>query len=136
MNLNLEKIRSRASKLAGLTLIEILTVLAIIAVVGAIAIPQLSSWYGSDARELRYRRNAQEIAAVFAAAQAAGRDFAASGNLVQTIRNVAAGGSPSEGPFRGQVYAVPGLGEQDIVGVQRYLSLEKNTLCFNSQPVH
>ena len=136
MNLNSEKITRRSSKPAGLTLIEVLTMIAIIGSIAAIAIPQLTSWLTSDAQELRNRRNAQELASVFATAQAAGRDFAASGDLVQTIRNVITGGSPSEGPFKGQLYAMKSLKEQDIEGVQKYLSLQGDVLCYNSRGAH
>lgn len=134
MNINSYQSTRQPSKPAGLSLIEVLTMLAIIGIIGAIAIPQLTSWFASDAQELRYRRNAQQIAGVFATAQVAGRDFAASGDLEQTIRNVVTGGSPTEGAFKGQFYAVPNLGEQDIKGVQKYLSLEGNMLCFNNRP--
>ena len=136
MKLNSYKITHRPSKPAGLTLIEVLTMLAIIGIIGAIAIPQLTSWLTSDAQELRNRRNAQELAGVFANAQAAGRDFAASGDLVQTIRNVITGGSPSEGPFKGQLYAMRSLKEQDIPSVQKYLDLQGGVLCYNCRGAH
>jgi type II secretory pathway pseudopilin PulG len=133
MKLNSYEITRRPSKPAGLTLIEVLTMLAIIGIIGAIAIPQLTSWLTSDAQDLRNRRNAQELAGVFATAQVAGRDFAASGDLVQTIRNVITGGSPSDGPFKGQFYGMRSLKEQDIAGVQKYLSLKGDMLCYNSR---
>ena len=116
----------------GLTLVELMMTVSIIGIVAAMAIPSMASLHGGEVSETRHRRNAQEIAAVFVTAQAAGLDFASSGSLEQTIRSVITGGSPTEGPFRGKLYVVRGLLDEDVVAVQRYLSLENGVLCYHS----
>jgi prepilin-type N-terminal cleavage/methylation domain-containing protein len=117
----------------GFTLIEMLMTIAIIGFIASIAVPNLSSLHSGEVKETRHRRNAQEIASVFVTAQAAGLNFAVPGSLEQTVRNIAEGGSPSEGPFRAKIYAVKGLLEEDITGVQRYLTLSGEVLSYNSR---
>lgn len=124
-------LRFRSSQ--GFTLIEMLMTIAIIGLIAAIAIPNLSALHSGEVKETRHRRNAQEIASVFVTAQAAGLNFAAPGNLEQTIRNIVSGGSPSDGPFRSKVYAVKGLIDEDIEGVQRYLVLSGEVLSYKSR---
>lgn len=107
--------------------------IAIIGLIASIAVPNLSALHGGDVKETRHRRNAQEIASVFVTAQAAGLNFTAPGSLEQTVRNIVAGGSPSDGPFQAKIYAVKGLLEEDITGVQKYLTLSGEVLSYNSR---
>jgi prepilin-type N-terminal cleavage/methylation domain-containing protein len=129
MNLNNAKTSLPSFRPTGLTLVELLTAIMIIGLSAAFIVPQLSAVNEGDTQQLRCRRNAQEIANVFATAQAAGVDFTVRDNLFKTIRNVVAGGTPTEGAFKGQLFAVRGL------AVQQYLSLEGDVLCFNSKGV-
>lgn len=132
MSINLGNYKSAAGKAFGFSLLEMLTVVAIVGVITAIVVPQLAGMGGGETKELRFRRNAQQIASVYATAQAAGLDFLAAGNLEQTVRNVVTGGSPATGPFRTQFYAVKGLNNEDVAGVQRYLSLQGTLLTYST----
>ena len=116
----------------GLTLVELLMTISVIGLLAAIAIPQISALANGDAQEARHRRNAQEIAAVCAGADAAGLTFVVPGNLDQTVRNIMEGGSPKDGPFKGKQFAVKGLVNEDVYGVKKYLSLSKGGLSYNS----
>lgn len=115
----------------ALTLVELLMTIAIIGILAAVAIPRLSALARGDAQEARHRRNAQELAAVCAGADAAGLNFVVPNNLEQTVRNIMEGGSPANGPFRGKLFAVKGLIEEDVQGVKKYLSLDKGGLSYN-----
>lgn len=110
--------------------------IAIIGIIAAIAIPNLSALHSGEVKETRHRRNAQEIASVFVTAQAAGLNFAVPDDLEQTIRNIVAGASPADGPFQSKIFAVKGLQEDDITGVQNYLTIQGGTLSFHSHGVN
>lgn len=133
MRINSATVLFSAKVTRGFTLIEMLMTIAIIGFVASIAVPNMSALHSGDVKETRHRRNAQEIASVFVTAQAAGLNFTAPGSLEQTVRNIATGGSPTEGPFQAKIYAVKGLLEEDITGVQKYLSLNGEVLSYNSR---
>lgn len=137
MRLNEARMQHSATSLCrGLTLFELLMTLAIIGLLTAIALPSMSALQGGEVQETRHRRNAQEIASVFATAQAAGLNFATTGSLEQTVRNIIVGGSPPDGPFQNKIYAVKGLQEDDIAGVQNYLTLTGDVLSYHSHGVN
>ena len=119
---------------SGLSLVEMLTTIAVLGVLTSIVVPQLSALSGGQTNEVRHRRNAQEIASVCVTADAAGLDLVDPASLEKTIRKVIAGGKPNGGPFHGKVFAVRGLVEEDVIGVQKYLSLSNGQLNYHSKP--
>lgn len=135
MNLNNAKNSLRPFRPSGLTLVELLTMIMIIGLSAAVIVPQLPASNESEVQQLRCRRNAQEIANVFATAQVAGIDFLVPDSLSKTVQNVVTGGTPTEGAFKGQFFGVRGLDEHQVAAVQKYLSLEGNALSFNSKGV-
>lgn len=122
----------RGRSVVGMTLIEVLTVLCIIGLLTAIAVPQISALASGNAQDIRHRRNAQELAAVCATAEAAGLKFVAANDLEQSIRNIIQGGTPAAGPFKGKGFGVQGLVEEDVQGVQKYLLLKDGRLIYDS----
>jgi hypothetical protein len=84
--------------------------------------------------DTRNRRNAQELAGICAAAQAAGVDFVAAGDLDQTINNVVTGGMPADGAFTGCFFGLPSLQTTDRAAAKAYLVLDSGSLHYRPQP--
>ena len=118
------------SKVAsGFSLFEVLMAVAIIGILVSIVVPVLSgsNQYAAE----RDRRNAQEMTAVCMAAQAAGLNFVVPGDLPGTVRNILAGGAPSNGAFSGQGFRATGLQEADAMRALNYLQINGNALQYN-----
>lgn len=107
---------------AGFSLVEMLVVIAVIGIIAAIAVPNIGR-INDSAKEATNRRNAQNIASVFASAQAAGLNFASGDqNPSNIVSRIVAGGTVTEqGPFKDTFFGVPGLSSTDQQGALNYL---------------
>lgn len=64
----------------GFSLVEMLVVIAVIGIIAAIAVPNIGR-INDSATDAKARRNAQNLASIFASAQAAGHDFSSAGTV-------------------------------------------------------
>jgi Tfp pilus assembly protein FimT len=104
-----------------------LTTIAVLAVLTSIALISMSP-INKNSEETRDRRNAQELAAVCAVAQAAGVNFVVSGDLKKTIENIVAGGTASDGAFAGKFFGMKGLQPADQLTASNFLELADGNL--------
>ncbi len=108
------KVTKKNPLAAGFSLVEMLVVIAVIGIIAAIAIPNIGK-INDSAKDARARRNAQNIASVYASAQAAGYDFnddAATADDVGALIDVIATGktiSDATSPFNGAFFGVKGV---------------------------
>ncbi len=121
---------SKALK-AGFSLVEMLVVIAVIGIIAAIAVPNIGR-INDSAKEATNRRNAQNLASVYASANAAGHTFA--GADEEAIVAAIVGGYTisvdDQGPFAGTFFGVPGLSDNDQKAALDYLKIEGGQLIY------
>ncbi len=99
----------------GFSLVELLVVIAVIGVIAAIAIPAMSGIFGKS-EEAKTKRNAQNIASVYAAAKAAGNTQVFT-DKATALSTLTAGGLAGSGAFTGSSFvAKMGTTERDAAG--------------------
>ncbi|MEQ1840596.1 MAG: prepilin-type N-terminal cleavage/methylation domain-containing protein [Verrucomicrobiales bacterium] len=113
---------------AGFSLVEMLVVIAVIGIIAAIAVPNIGR-INDSAKEATARRNAQNIASVFASAQAAGLNFATASTAPKDIASAVVTGAKvtEKGPFEDTWFGVPGLTTADQTAALVYLSYDANS---------
>ena len=114
----------------GFSLFEVLLMLCIIGILVSLSVPLLfktDSLYAA-----RDRRNAQELSAMASMARAAGLDMVNDQSVEETIHAIVRGDMPTKGPMKGQLFVVPGLSEEDILGAAKYLVIEKGELRYTN----
>ena len=113
----------------GYSLVEIIVTLSVLGILTSIVVAGFAG-VDDSARETQHKSNAQEIAALCMEAQIAGLDFVVPNNLHQTIKNVIAGGTPSEGALRGVKFSNENLASADVASVCHFLKLNGKQLCY------
>ena len=117
------KVTNKNNVRSGFSLVEMLVVIAVIGIIAAIAVPNIGK-INDAAKDAKKRRNAQNIASVYAAAQAAGLDFY-NADVDTCIGAVVTGGTVTdEGPFKDTFFGVPNLSAAEQGGAKEYLSLD------------
>lgn len=111
-----------------------LVVIMLIAVLSSLAVANLSNVRQSSL-EAQRKRNAQEIAAVFATGVAAGADFLVAGDKRATAENVLDGDAPDSGVFSGKVFRAGVIDSDALDGALRYLDLQGGMLVYKSAGV-
>ncbi len=121
------KYRAPKTAKAGFSLVEMLVVIAVIGIIAAIAVPNIGR-INDSAKDATYRRNAQNVASLFASAQAAGVDFASASAVEADIIGAIITGatvSDADSPFNGTYFGVPGLDStgaiSETAGAAKYL---------------
>ena len=113
----------------GFSLVEMLVVIAVIGIIAAIAVPNIGR-INESAKDATARRNAQNIASVYASAQAAGLDLSGTDKNT-TITNVIDGGTITDpGPFEDTFFGVPGINKLEAVkadNAAKYLDFNATT---------
>ncbi|MFV1995688.1 MAG: hypothetical protein ACC661_09645, partial [Verrucomicrobiales bacterium] len=103
-------------------------------IIAAIAVPNIGR-INDAANESKNKRNAQNLASVCAAAQAAGLDFVAA-DVPLTTTAVILGATVNEtgNPFNGTFFGVPNLGANEKTGAEVYLGVTSGVLTYNGSP--
>jgi type IV pilus assembly protein PilA len=122
------KLRPIKSIRKGFSLVEMLVVIAVIGIIAAIAVPNIGR-INESAKEATNRRNAQNIASVFASAQAAGLNFAGTATDKAVIAAAVVTGAKvtEKGPFENTWFGVPGLASPDVTSALTYLEWDTDS---------
>lgn len=103
-------------------MIEALIVVAILGVLSTTAIAFFSNYHRDVMLKVRNQRNAQEITALAMGATAAGAKVIQPGDMQGTIINLIEGRPGTVGTFKGRIFRISALTEEEIQGAMEYLS--------------
>lgn len=108
----------------GFSLIEVLTVIAVLGVILSLVLPWFGR-HGDDFRQARDQRNAQSICTLCEALQSTGMSLVSEGSTtgLEIARRLSEGVTVEQGSLRGQTFRVPGLGEEELLGAARFISI-------------
>jgi len=128
------KVNKKNPLAAGFSLVEMLVVIAVIGIIAAIAIPNIGK-INDSAKDSRKRRNAQNLASVYASAQAAGHDFSvgATKTEAEIIGLIATGTTiaDADSPFNGAYFGVKGINATTAIdeaeGAAKYLTFDADS---------
>lgn len=129
------KVANNNKKKSGFSLVEMLVVIAVIGVIAAIAVPNISK-INRGAKYAKDQRNAQQIASVVAAADAAGYDFIGTSTTPAAVITAVVAGhtlTAAENPsLAGTFFGVPALGTVEQTGATKFLTITAGRMVYDA----
>lgn len=113
----------------GFSLLEMLLFISVLGIIVALVLPFFGSHKGSF-ENARAKRNAKELISVCTAAQVAGIKMVVPGDLDETVKKLVAGATPDRGVLKGRIFKVNLVNEDDLLGAQRFLTIENGELLY------
>ncbi len=104
----------------------------IIGIMISLAMMVFGGGLSDEAKKQRDKRNAQVIANTAAMAAAAGALYFEEDDEAATVANLRDGCAPTTGIFRGRVFKLPSMSDDDIQGALVFLKLNDTDLIYDS----
>jgi len=114
--------------------VEVLIVIAVMGVMAAAAIAFYGRYHRDVLLKVRNQRNAQEITALTMGASAAGATVIEPGDMDGTIRNLMEGCNGTLGTFKGRVFRISQLTDEEIQGAMRHLNWRDGFPAYTPDP--
>ena len=114
---------------SAFTLVEMLVVIAVIGLLAAISIPMISNVFG-NAEEGKDKRNAQILASMASAAQAAGDATIAASGGDEAAANLVIAGVSGAGEFADTTFRVPNMSDVERDNALGHLTFSAGTLIY------
>jgi|GEM_PF-445431 len=116
---------------AGFSLLEMLMTVAILGIMTSIGL----AWFGGDGsqvRQARDQRNAQNICTLCQAVEAAGLNLADEAETgLDIARRLSQGITIEKGALKGRTFQVPGLGQEELEGAARFLNIQNGQIRYD-----
>lgn len=116
------------------SVVEMLIVIAVMSVMAAAAIAFYGRYHRDVLLKVRNQRNAQEITALAMGASAAGATVIEPGDMEGTIRNLMEGRNGTLGTFKGRIFRISQLSDQEIEGAMLHLNWRDGFPAYTPDP--
>lgn len=111
-----------------------LIVIAVMSVMAASVIAFYGRYHRDVLLKVRNQRNAQEITALTMGASAAGATVIEPGDMEGTIRNLIQGRNGTQGTFKGRVFRISQLSDEEIEGAMQHLKWRDGFPAYTPNP--
>lgn len=116
----------------GFTFLEALMLVGVIAIIVGIAVTSYGGVQHTQIKRVRDQRNAQEITSLVMGATAAGAEVIVPGNMQQSIETLIQGRTGTVGTFKGRLFRLPSLTNEQITGAMQYLEWNDGMISYAS----
>lgn len=116
------------------SVVEMLIVIAVMSVMAASVIAFYGRYHRDVLLKVRNQRNAQEITALTMGASAAGASVIEPGDMEGTIRNLIQGRNGTQGTFKGRVFRISQLSDEEIEGAMQHLKWRDGFPAYTPSP--
>lgn len=104
---------------------------SILGVMISLAIPWLGG-NGQQVRQARDQRNAQNVCSLCQAVEAAGMNLAKEAtSSLDIVRRMSEGVTIQKGSMKGRTFQVPGLGQEEMEGAARFITLRDGQIRYD-----
>lgn len=125
---------SSPARSQAFSVVEMLIVIAVLSVMAASVIAFYGRYHRDVLLKVRNQRNAQEITALAMGASAAGATVIEPGDMEGTIRNLMEGRKGTLGTFKGRIFRISQLSDEEIEGAMQHLNWRDGFPAYTPDP--